>query len=109
MDERNAIAAPKRGRSAALMPRCRSAPARECWRLARRDRRLAPVVVEAALGLAAEPARLDVLHEQRAGPVLGIGEPLVQHLHYGEAGIQADEIGELERPHGMVGAELHRG
>ncbi len=47
----------------------------------RRDRLLAAIVVEAALGLAAEPAGLDVLHQQRAGPVLRVGQPLVQHLH----------------------------
>src|SRR5215208_8287776 len=49
---------------------------------ARRHRLLAAIIVEAALGLAAEPARLDVFNQQRAGPVLGIRQPLVQHLHH---------------------------
>ena len=78
-------------------------------RLARRHRRLAAVVVEAALGFAAEPAGLDVFHQQRTGPVLGVGQALVQHLHHRQAGIEADEVGELERPHRMVRAEPHRG
>src|SRR5262245_19143012 len=62
--------------------------------LARRHRLLAAIVVEAALGLAPQPARLDVFHQQRTGPVLGIGETLIQHLHDREAGIEPDEIGE---------------
>src|SRR5205823_49306 len=56
---------------------------------------LAAVVVEAALRLAAEPTGLDVFHQQRAGPILGIGQTLVEHLHDGEAGVEADEVGEL--------------
>ena len=59
----------------------------------RRDGNLTAVVVKAAARLAAEPARLDILHQQRAGPVLGIGEALVEHLHHREAGIEADEVG----------------
>src|SRR5689334_7293609 len=43
-----------------------------------RDRLLAAVVVEAALRLAAEPAGFDVFHQERAGPVLRIGEALVE-------------------------------
>ena len=73
------------------------------------DRLLAAIVVEAALGLAAEPAGLDVFHQQRAGAVLRVRQPLVQHLHHRQAGIEADEVGELERAHRVVRAELHRG
>src|SRR5262245_59693038 len=38
--------------------------------LARRHRLFAAIVVEASLGLASEPAGLDVFHQQRTGPVL---------------------------------------
>src|SRR5579871_221206 len=71
------------------------------WRrfsgLPRWHRVLAAVVIEAALGLAAEPASFDVFHQERAGAVLRIGEPFVQNLHDGETGVEADEIGELKR------------
>ena len=77
--------------------------------LPRRHRLLAAIVVEAAIGLAAEPAGLDVFHQQRAGAVLRIRQALVQHLHHRQAGIEADEVGELQRAHRMVRAELHRG
>ena len=73
-----------------------------------RDGGLAAIVVEAALDLAAEPAGLDVLHQQRAGAVLAVGQALVEHLHDRQAGVEADEVGELQRPHRVVGAELHR-
>src|SRR5690242_19597965 len=76
---------------------------------ARRDRALAGIVVETALDLAADPTRLDVFHEKRTRPVLGIGQPLVQHLHHRKASVEADEISELERSHRMIGAELHAG
>ena len=33
----------------------------------------------------------------------------MQHLGDVEAGVEADEVGELSGPIGMVGAELHRG
>src|SRR3546814_19237750 len=59
---------------------------------ARRDGRFAGVIVEAAPDLAAEPAGLDVFHEQRTGPVLRIGESFVEHLHDRQAGIEPDEV-----------------
>src|SRR5689334_15104490 len=42
--------------------------------LARRYRPAAAVVVKAAIGLAADPAGLDVLHQQRAGAVFRVGQ-----------------------------------
>src|SRR5713101_9274596 len=75
----------------------------------RRDRLVAAIVVEAALGLAAEPAGLDVLYQQRARPILGVRQTLMRHLHDRQTGVEADEIGKFERPHRMVRAELHRG
>src|ERR1700704_4525261 len=74
---------------------------------ARRHGLFAAIVVEAALSLAAEPTGLDVLHQKRAGPVLGVGQALVEHLHDGETGVEADEVGQLEGPHGMIGAHAH--
>jgi hypothetical protein len=52
-------------------------------RLARRHRVLAAVVVKPALGLPAQPASLNIFHQQRTGAVFGIRQPLVQHLHDG--------------------------
>src|SRR5262245_64961181 len=42
-----------------------------------RHRLLAAIIVEAALGLAAQPARLDVFNQQRAWSIFRIGQPLV--------------------------------
>src|SRR5262249_4657283 len=78
-------------------------------KLARRDRLFAAVIVETALGLSPKPAGLDILHQERARPVFGIGQPLVQHLHDRQTSVEADEVGKLERPHRMMGAEPHRG
>src|SRR5271166_4698096 len=79
--------------------------ARGCRRStsARRLGRVGAVVVEPSAGLAAVPAGLDVFHQQRAGAVFAIGQPLVQHLHDRQAGIEADEVGELEWAHLVVG------
>src|SRR5262249_39982413 len=65
------------------------------------------VRVEAPSHLAPEPACRHVLPEQRARPVLVVAELAVQHLGDGEAGVEADEGGELERPHRVVEPELH--
>src|ERR1700733_4056697 len=79
----------------------------QCRDLARRNRLIAAIVVETALGFAPQPAGLDVLHEQRARAVFGIGQALMQNLHDRQACIETDEIGELQRPHRMMGAKLH--
>ena len=68
--------------------------------LACRHRLLAAIVVEAALGFATEPACFNVLHQKGARSVFRIGESLVKHLHDRQAGIETDEIGELQRPIG---------
>ena len=65
------------------------------------------VGVEAAGGFAAEPARRDVFFEQRASAIFRIAEAFLENAEDVEADIEADEIGELERAHGMVHAELH--
>src|SRR5436305_10473707 len=63
------------------------------------------VVVEPAAGLAAQPPRLHVLPQQRARRVLRIAEPFVQHLHDGDAGVEADQVGQGERADRVVEAE----
>src|SRR4051794_32106902 len=62
----------------ARLPKRNSRGASRRYELPRRHRLLAPVVVEAALGLASEPSGFDVLHQQRTGTVLGIRQALVQ-------------------------------
>src|SRR5216683_6909577 len=66
------------------------------------------VAVKAAHSLASEVTGVDVLLEQRAGPVLIVAQDLMHDLHDREAGIKADEIRQLERPHRLIGAQLHR-
>src|SRR5690242_10072871 len=89
----------------ALKPKKYDAAMSSRWS-ARRYRLVAVIIVESAAGLASEPAGLDVFDQQWAGPVLRIGEALVEHLHHRETRVEADEIGQLERPHGVVGAEF---
>src|SRR6202049_4796118 len=64
---------------------CRDRPTTTA--LPRRDRLVAAIIVEAALGLAAEPAGLDIFHQKRARPVLGVRQTLMQDLHDREASI----------------------
>src|SRR5262245_53662379 len=65
------------------------------------------VLVHAAPDLLAQPSRLDVLHEQGRGSVL-LAQALLQELHHGQAGVEADQVHELERAHGMVQTQLER-
>src|SRR5262249_30270506 len=77
-------------------------------RLAGRDRLFSTIIVEPAACLAAQPTRFHKFYKQRARPGLAVGEPLVEHLHDRQAGVEPDEIGELEWTHRVIGAELHR-
>src|SRR5579883_2887179 len=77
--------------------------------LSSRNRLLAAIIIEAAAYLSAQPAGLDIFHQKGAGAVFGIGQPLMEHVHDREAGIEPDEIAERERPHRMIGAEMHGG
>jgi 3-hydroxybutyryl-CoA dehydrogenase len=52
---------------------------------------------------------LDIFHQQRTRPVFRIGEPFVEHLHDRQAGIETDEVGQLQRSHRMMGTEPHGG
>ena len=71
-----------------------------------RHRLLAPIVVETAAGFAAEPACFDIFHQKRAGAVFGIGQAVMEHLHDRQAGVEPDEISQLQRPHRMVGRQV---
>src|SRR5262245_46720548 len=73
-----------------------------------RHRFFAAIIVEAALRLPPEPARLDIFHEQRTRTVLGVGKSLIEYLHDRQAGVEANEVGKLQRAHRMVSAEPHR-
>src|ERR1700730_12081148 len=78
-----------------------------CRWSAGRDRLLSVIVVEPSARLPAEPPGLDVFDEQRTRPVFAVGQPFIEHLHDRKAGVEPNEIGELERAHRVVGAELH--
>jgi hypothetical protein len=77
--------------------------------LAGGDGGLAAVVVKAAAGLAAEPAGLDVFHQQRARAVLAVGEPLVEHVHDRQHRVEADESRPAPAAPWVIGPELHGG
>src|ERR1017187_5699840 len=53
------------------------------------------------------PARVDHLHEERARAVLVVAEPLMQDAQDREARVEANEVGERQRAHRVVHAELH--
>src|SRR5699024_6504912 len=67
------------------------------------------VDIEALAGLAAQVAAADHLPQQRAGTVLRVAGLLVQHVHDGQADVQADKVSQLQGAHGVVGAQLHGG
>src|SRR5258706_98125 len=66
-----------------------------------------PIVVEPASALSAQPSGIDHLHQERTWPVFWIAEPFFEHAKNGQADIEPDEVGEHERSHRMVHAELH--
>src|SRR6266700_8131276 len=65
--------------------------------------------IEAAPALATEPPRRDEFPQQRRGTVLVVPQVALQHLEDRETHVQADQVGERQRPEGMVHAELHHG
>ena len=67
------------------------------------------IFVEPPARLSAEPSRRDVFPQQRTWAVLRVAEAILQDLEYGHACVEPDEIGERERPHRMIHAELHDG
>src|SRR5699024_3412275 len=67
------------------------------------------VDVEALAGLAAQVAAADHLADQRAGAVFAVAGLFVEHVHDGQADVQADEVAQLQGAHGVVGAQFHGG
>src|SRR5690606_12443165 len=63
------------------------------------------VHVEATPGLASEEARRDVVPEERRGPVFVVAQIALEDLGDGEQRIEADEVGELERPERVIETE----
>src|SRR5262245_30913442 len=72
----------------------------------RRRCRIGSVGVEALAGLPAEAPGGHVLAEERAGRVALVAEAALEDLHDRDAGVEADQIGERERAHLVVEAEL---
>jgi len=67
------------------------------------------VVIKALPALLPEPPGVDHVAQQDTRAVLGVTRLGVQDLHDGQAGVEADEVGQLQGPHGNVGAVLHDG
>src|SRR5207302_5302395 len=63
--------------------------------------------IEAPAALAAQPPRRDQLPQQRRRTVFVVAQIALQHLEDRETHVQADQIGERQRPERMVHAELH--
>ena len=53
-----------------------------------------------------EVALLDEVHEHLRRRELRLPEAVLEHPHDAEADVEADEVGELERPHRVVEADL---
>src|SRR5215469_4961269 len=62
--------------------------------------------VEAAAGFAAEPAGVNHADQEGAGAVLGVTGAFDEDTHDVEADVEADEISQGQRPHGVGHAEL---
>ena len=67
------------------------------------------VVVKAAAGLATEPPRGHVHLEHVGGSVLVVAELAMEHFGDRQAGVQADQVGQRQRPHRVVEPELDPG
>src|SRR5690349_3038413 len=63
--------------------------------------------IESTSALPPQPPRRDHLPQQRRRPVLVVTQIALQHLQDRETHVQADQVGERERPQRMVHAQLH--
>src|SRR3546814_16027060 len=59
----------------------------------------------ATSGLFADPARIDILDEQRRGAEFGVAGAAVEHANDFETGVEPDELGDRDRTHRMVEAQ----
>src|SRR5579883_3491229 len=57
------------------------------------------IVVKALARLAPQAAGGHHLAQQRTGAVLGVLEAVVEHVHDGQADVEADEVGQRQRAH----------
>src|SRR5690242_17902878 len=55
------------------------------------------VGIKSTPALASKITRIDVLAQQRAGPVLVLAQARVQHLQDVEAGVESNQVGKLQR------------
>src|SRR5690349_24925775 len=65
------------------------------------------VNVETAPRLLAVPTGGDEVTKDDGGAVFVVAEVAMQNFGDGEHGVEADEIGELERAHGVIESEPH--
>src|SRR4051812_35570753 len=72
-------------------------------------RLLLVVVVEAAARLAAQQLGGNHAPQQRDGCVVGVAELVIQRVEDGQAGVEADQVEQGERPHREPAAALHGG
>src|ERR1700761_8036774 len=63
------------------------------------------VRVKSASRLTPQPACIDHPHQQGAGAILRISQPIVQHSHDVEANVEPDKVGKRKRAHGMSHTE----
>ncbi len=62
---------------------------------------------KSASSLTSEIARVAHLLKQRARPEFWIVETLIQRVHNVEHHVETDQIGQRQRPHRVISAELH--
>ena len=67
----------------------------------------ASIIVKPLAALLSQPASVHHLPQHDRRPILAIARLLMQHLHDRQAGVQADEIRQLQRTHGHVGPVPH--
>src|SRR5690242_9045585 len=77
----------------------------------RRRHRVSVLIIgiETASGLASQVTRIDVLLEQRTGAIFVVAQHPMHHFHDRQAGVESDKVGEFQRPHRLIGPQLHRG
>src|SRR5580700_8441626 len=62
------------------------------------------IYIKSTARFAAEIASVDVLLQQRARTVLVVAEHPMHHFHDREAGVEPNQISQLERAHRLIGA-----
>ena len=60
------------------------------------------VCVKSSSCFSAKITCINILLKERAGAVFGIPKTLIKHLHDGQACVQANEVCQCQRSHGMI-------